>query len=152
MQGFPTIKLFKNGSPSEYDGGRTEPEIVNWINKKSGPAAVELKTADDLVTAQEKHDVFVIGAFASLDSDAAKAFLKLADADDNQVYTITASADVKAKLEIKAGDAIVVLKTFDELRNEFPVTTTLDEAATAEFIAGKPRYRLLPCYRADATV
>merc|ERR1711881_483261 len=39
VKGYPTLKWFK-GDPEnalEYSGGRQEPEISNWILKKSGP-------------------------------------------------------------------------------------------------------------------
>jgi hypothetical protein len=26
-----------NGEATEYNGGRTKDEIINWINKRSGP-------------------------------------------------------------------------------------------------------------------
>ena len=42
IKGFPTIKYFKNGKPSDYNGGRTATEIVSWVNKKSGPPATTL--------------------------------------------------------------------------------------------------------------
>jgi protein disulfide-isomerase A1 len=119
--------------PSEYEGGRTEPEIVSWINKKTGPSAKELKTLDDLTAAEEANDSFVVGYFESLDSAAAKSFLKLADANDLHVFTITSSNDIKAKLELK-GDTIVVLKDFDDLRNDLVVDSTYDSAKATEFI------------------
>ena len=38
VKGFPTIKWFPKGSkePVEFDGGRTAPDIVEWVNKKTG--------------------------------------------------------------------------------------------------------------------
>jgi protein disulfide-isomerase A1 len=37
VKGYPTIKFFVNKSPIDFNGGRTDKEIVNWINKKMGP-------------------------------------------------------------------------------------------------------------------
>jgi len=42
IRGFPTLFFFKNGVKMEYNGGRTENEIVNWILKKVGPASSEV--------------------------------------------------------------------------------------------------------------
>jgi protein disulfide-isomerase A1 len=85
IQGFPTIKYFKNGKASEYNGGRTEADIVSWVNKKSGPAFVTVSTAAELDGLQEKHESFVLGSFSSLETEAAKAFIALASESEETV-------------------------------------------------------------------
>jgi protein disulfide-isomerase A1 len=49
IKGFPTLFFFKNGNKMEYNGGRTENEIVNWILKKVGPPSSEV-TCEELKT------------------------------------------------------------------------------------------------------
>ena len=43
LVGISLIRVnFRNGEKSEYTGGRTESEIVNWVLKRSGPPSVEV--------------------------------------------------------------------------------------------------------------
>lgn len=39
VSGFPTIKLLKDGKVIDYGGGRTADDIIQYVIKKSGPAA-----------------------------------------------------------------------------------------------------------------
>ena len=78
IKGFPTLKYFKNGKPTEYGGGRSELEIVNWLKKKSGPAAKTLASELDLTIMQEQHEAFVLGVFSSESSPLAKKFISFA--------------------------------------------------------------------------
>lgn len=48
ISGFPTLKFFTNGVDSEYNGGRTKPEIVQWLRKKTGPVSRELTTVEQV--------------------------------------------------------------------------------------------------------
>ena len=70
VNGYPTLKFFSDGTTLEYTGGRSQEDIVSWLKKKTGPAADELKTVDDLKKLKEANDVVVIGAFkvSSIDS------------------------------------------------------------------------------------
>jgi len=63
VKGYPTIKFFSDGTTLEYTGGRSQDDIVNWLKKKTGPAAQDLKTVDELNKLKEANDVVVIGAF-----------------------------------------------------------------------------------------
>jgi len=135
IRGFPTLKFFRNGKVSEYNGGRTSSEIVNWMNKKSGPATKAVTTEADLDALKEAHDAFVLGLFDAAESAAAKAFTNMAAADDNNVYAMTTSTEVKGKLAVTT-ETVVVLKSFDEKRNDLSVASGFDDAAVEAFIAG----------------
>ena len=82
IQGFPTLKLFRGvDSVSDYEGGRTADAIVDYMIKKSGPAAKTLE-AGDVAAFKTSGDVVVLGQFTSAESAAFKTFMKVADAGD----------------------------------------------------------------------
>lgn len=135
IKGFPTIKFLRDGKVMDYNGGRTESEIVTWVNKKSGPATTTIATDDDLLKFQEKNTAFVLGVFSSVDSDAAKKFSKFASGDELHTFAITTAAAVKAKLAVTE-DTIVVMKSFDDLRNDMPVSSGFTDEELSEFIVG----------------
>lgn len=135
IRGFPTIKFFKYGQSSEYGGGRTAPEIINWVTKKIGPPTTTLATAEDLDEIDEANDVFVLGVFSSSDSPASKVFSEIAATDDTLTYASTTSSEVKDRLAV-SGDAIIIIKDFDEKRADLQIGSVLDIEAARKFIAG----------------
>ena len=63
VRGYPTLKFFHNGKASDYKGGRTSPEIISWLKKRTGPAAMTVDDVEIVKTMTEKEDVFVVGFF-----------------------------------------------------------------------------------------
>lgn len=133
VQGFPTLKFFRGGKPTEYSGGRQEPEISNWVIKKSGPAAKTITTSAELDALKEAHDVVVVGNFEDASSAAAQEFMKAAAGNDDVTFAITSEAEVASALELTA-DGVVLFKQFDEGRVAFDGELTA--TAIGEFVAG----------------
>lgn len=84
IRGYPTLKFYRDGKPSDYNGkrlitvcftiqhlislawyvgGRTADEIVNWLLKKTGPAAKAIATVAEAKEFASSADVVVLGLF-----------------------------------------------------------------------------------------
>lgn len=88
-------------------GGRDSKGILTWLEKKTGPAAVTVATAEEYETFKAGKDVHVVGFFTDVESSNAKAFLEAADLDDDVTYAITSSADLIKQLESSDGSVVV---------------------------------------------
>ena len=92
-----------------FTGGRTAPEIVSWLEKKTGPAAKELTTADEIKEFSTKKDVIVVGFYKDKESDAAKAFMEAAQGIDDIEFGIVHD-EALAKEHNVEGDNVVLFK------------------------------------------
>jgi protein disulfide-isomerase A1 len=132
VRGYPTLKFFKNGKPTEYNGGRTSDTIVTWVEKKTGPAAVALADVATAAKFVEDNEIAVLGFFADAEGEAAKAFLEVAGGNDDLKFAL-GTADIAAEYKVE-GDAIVLFKKFDEGRNDLTEGLTDVEGIT-KFVA-----------------
>jgi len=137
VKGYPTLKFFMNGKPTEYSGGRTQAEIVSWLKKRTGPPAQTLTTEEEAQKFIDSKNVVVVGFFKDLESAVAKEFLNTARSVDEPQFAITSEDAVFAKLEAKDG-AIVVFKNFDEKRNDFEGEVTVEALKTFIFANSLP--------------
>ncbi|XP_077980807.1 protein disulfide-isomerase-like [Glandiceps talaboti] len=119
VRGFPTLKFFKKGKDTEYGGGRTADSIVSWVYTKTGPPAKAVESVEDAEKNAKDLEVFVLGFFKNAESDEAKAFLAAADGMDGITFGITSKDDVFSHYDVKEDNAVVLLKQFDEGRNDF---------------------------------
>ncbi|KAM5216917.1 protein disulfide-isomerase isoform 2-T2 [Hipposideros larvatus] len=129
VRGYPTIKFFKNGdtaSPREYTAGREADDIVNWLKKRTGPAATTLPNVAAAEALVESSEVTVIGFFKDVESDFAKQFLLAAEAIDDIPFGMTSNNEVFSKYQLNK-DGVVLFKKFDEGRNDFDGEITKDK-------------------------
>lgn len=131
VRGYPTIKFYREGKPIEYTGGRTAEDIVRWIDKKTGPPAQTLETAEQATAFEASGKVVIVGFFKDVESSEAKVFLEAASEVDDFNFAITSNKDVYKTLEASK-DGIVLFKTFDEGRNDYDGEST--SAAIKKFV------------------
>jgi protein disulfide-isomerase A1 len=113
IRGYPTLKFFRSGTPIEYGGGRQADDIVNWLSKKTGPAALEIESVEAAEEFIKSQPVVVFGFFKDRESAEAKTFVSVANSIDDFPFAITSNEDVYAKYEAECG-SIVLFKNFDE--------------------------------------
>jgi len=121
VQGYPTLKWFVNGKAMEYGGGRTEPEIIQWITKKTGPASRLIPDAADLEEQKGTNKVVVV--FYGSDNDQFKNYQSAAQELDSVSFQhVFDPALVEA-----TGNRVVLFKQFDEGRQDLESAFTKDE-------------------------
>ncbi|XP_064439453.1 protein disulfide-isomerase isoform X1 [Mirounga angustirostris] len=106
--------------------GREAEDIVNWLKKRTGPAATTLPDGAAAEALLESSEVTVIGFFKNVESDFAKQFLLAAEAIDDIPFGITSNSDVFSKYQLDK-DGVVLFKKFDEGRNNFEGDVTKEK-------------------------
>ena len=118
IQGYPTIKFFINGEPIDYNGGRTDLEIIIWIDKKTGPILKDVSSVEDLEKLTSSNEVVVVLFGDSADSEAASVFKKVAYAFEDVLFALSVNDAVRSHYAVEGVNSVVLFKKFDERRND----------------------------------
>eukprot|EP00043_Microstomoeca_roanoka_P005529 m.56301 g.56301 ORF g.56301 m.56301 type:complete len:468 (+) comp13009_c0_seq1:288-1691(+) len=141
VRGYPTLKLFKNGKPTEYKGGRTADTIVSYVRKVTGPPATELADADAVTKFTESAQVVIVGFFDKLEGDEYNTFIGAASDDEDLSYGVTTDSTAASNAGVSA-PAVVLFKKFDEGKNVFDGDFT--KGKIAEFVAAHKLPLVIP--------
>jgi protein disulfide-isomerase A1 len=136
IKGFPTLKLFKSGSDSSYEGGRTAADIVSFMKKKSGPV---VKIITDVDAFKTEAKVVVVGHFASESSAEFKAFSAAADALDDAPFGAVIGG---------SSNSVTVYKDFDEGVAEY--SGAFEKAEILAFVGGNRLPTVIPFNQENA--
>lgn len=134
VQGYPTLKIFKNGEvSSDYNGPREASGISKYMRSQVGPSAKELinvKSTEDFLA---KEDVAIVGFFED-SSDLKAPFAKVADKLRESVkFGVSYSKDVAEKFGYT--NKIVLFRP-KHLSNKFEADVAVyDGSASKEEIA-----------------
>ncbi|KAJ4879620.1 Protein disulfide isomerase-like 1-1 [Raphanus sativus] len=132
VQGFPTIKIFRNGGKAvqEYNGPREAEGIVTYLKKQSGPASFEIKSADDASEVDKK--VIVVGVFPKLSGSEFESFLATAEKlRSDYDFAHTSDAKLLPRGDSVTGPVVRLFKPFDEL---FVDSKDFDGEALEKFV------------------
>lgn len=143
IQGFPTLKVFRNSGdinkPADYQGGRSDSDIIKYITKQTEPSYVVLDSDAAVDSFNAKEGVEILGIFSSLEGEDAKAFLAAAEELRNDYsFGVTTLASAGSKFGVSA-PALVLFK--NEGDSEVHVGTSAAEltnaAAMKQWIQGE---------------
>ncbi|XP_013599001.1 PREDICTED: protein disulfide isomerase-like 1-1 [Brassica oleracea var. oleracea] len=134
VQGFPTIKIFRNGGKAvqEYKGPREADGIVSYLKKQSGPASFEIKSPDDATEVVGDKKVVVVGVFPKLAGPEFDSFLATAEKlRSDYDFAHTSDAKLLPRGESVTGPVVRLFKPFDEL---FVDSKDFDGEALEKFV------------------
>ncbi|KAG2156105.1 thioredoxin-like protein [Suillus clintonianus] len=119
VQGYPTLKVFRNGEPTDYSGPRKADGIISYMIKQSLPAVSDV-TASNLNEFQNADKIVVLAYVSSTTKAPAPEFSATADKHrDAYLFGITSDAAAISAAGVTA-PAIVVYRSFDEHVTEYP--------------------------------
>lgn len=114
IKGFPTLYWFNQGAKMDYTGGRTKDTIIEWINKKTGPASNEVDCAAmEAATAEAKLALSYFGTFEGPVFDEFMKSAKNPAIAEKFSFYHTSDADCASKYGTSA-PGISLSRTFDE--------------------------------------
>ncbi|XP_046846984.1 protein disulfide-isomerase A4-like isoform X2 [Xenia sp. Carnegie-2017] len=97
VTGYPTLKLFRKGKPSDYKGERNEIGITDYMQRQVGPSSKLLPTKKAVMTfVKEWDDVVIMGFFDNEDDKMLTDYLE-ANNDIRDEYRFGHTFDVDAR-------------------------------------------------------
>ncbi|XP_061341914.1 protein disulfide-isomerase-like [Gastrolobium bilobum] len=123
VKGFPTIKILRNGGKviQDYKGPREADGIVDYLKKQSGPASIEIKSADDASAFVGKNKVAIVGVFPKFSGEEFENFNALAEKLRSEYdfgHTLDAKHLPRGESSV-TGPLVRLFKPFDELFVDF---------------------------------
>lgn len=128
VRGYPTLKVFTEGLPDEYDGTREADGIVSYMKKLTGPAVADVEGGDKLQSFIDSDRVVVMG-FGEKSGADYEAFAKVAQMFRKKIVFGWAT-DAGAVAKYKKG--VTLFKKFDNGSAQF--TGSMTEADLKKFV------------------
>ncbi len=112
IEGFPTLKLFINGEPIDYQGERTKNAMIDFIEKKSNSKLRILKKKEDVMELKKKAFSVVLLIPEGHDEHLRRAHILSKDAEDYDFVVVHDSSLIPHETQEK--HVLFVFRNFDE--------------------------------------
>jgi protein disulfide-isomerase A1 len=143
IQGYPTIKLYKNSKWTEYTDKRTSEDIINFVERKSGPSALFLEKVIEVETQISKNK-FSLLSFVGKDRSqlqSYKLFEHLSDILNNINYLICPSEECIEKYQ-GASNVLLLFTHF----NTSPIRIRVQPSEGIEFLRNEVEKNTIPLF------
>ncbi|XP_020666772.2 protein disulfide-isomerase A4 isoform X1 [Pogona vitticeps] len=110
VSGYPTLKIFRQGKPFEYNGPREKYGIVDYMIEQSGPPSKQIQTSKQVQEfVKDGDDVIIIGVFKG-DQDPAYQIYQDAANNLREEYRFyhTFSNEISSFLKVESGKVVVM--------------------------------------------
>jgi len=119
VQGYPTLKVFRNGIPTDYTGPRKADGIISYMVKQSLPAVSQI-TAANVEEFQKADKIVVIVYLPSATAAPASEFSATAEKyRDDYLFGSTTDEEAISIAGVTA-PAVVVYRSFDDFATPYP--------------------------------
>jgi len=105
ISGYPTLKFFKDGVVSAYNGGRVSHEIVSWIKRNSATTLETVETAEALAALKPTGNIYGLVVLFGDNQELTNAFLLGARTLEDIQFVHVTSSDLIAAEKATAGSA-----------------------------------------------
>jgi len=118
IRGFPTLKVFRNGEPFDYQGERSAQALISSMKRQAAPAITKLDTAEDATAFSTQEKIAIIGFFDNTASAEYNQFKETAEKlRQNFIFgAVVGHKDVNKEFEATT-PSVVLFKDFDERKN-----------------------------------
>jgi len=120
IRGFPTLKIFRNGSfqPTDYNGERSASAMVSFMKRQALPAISALTTSEDVEKFSKSDRVVVVGFFDNADSQEYKSFQEASDTLRNEFVfgSVIGNSAINQQYGVESPN-VILFKQFDEGKN-----------------------------------
>ncbi|KXN89629.1 Protein disulfide-isomerase [Leucoagaricus sp. SymC.cos] len=119
VQGYPTLKVYRNGESADYTGPRKADGIISYMTKQSLPAVSEV-TSENHEEFQKADKVVVVAYLPSGASEPAPVFSAAAEKHRDDFLFGLSTDKAAAEAAGVTPPALVVYRSFDEPSSEYP--------------------------------
>ena len=131
VNGYPTVKVFKDGKPKDYEGARKADGIVSYLRKRQLPPMSDVKH-DDIDTFKASDRLVMIGYFKSESDPERDTLYNVAKELNEEVVFGQALDEASHQAHGVTAPSIVLYRKFDEPKVVFDGKFEVD--AIKEFI------------------
>lgn len=115
IRGFPTLKFFREGQESDYDGGRTKEDIIDFLNERSGPVCVTFNAVSELKRAIDNSEISIVGYFEDTESSEFTHFYNLMATLEKVTAICITNSDISDEMKVTVPSIVLYKSLHDSI-------------------------------------